>query len=308
MKTVLVTGGAGFIGSALCRSLLAEGLKVVVFDNFTGNTYANIDALLPHKNYVMIEVNVNNLDIVEQFFKEYKFDIIYHLAANTSIPRGQDDVYVDIQNTFLSTISILQMAVKYNVKKFVFTSSSTIYGESENSFEELSPMCPISFYGAAKMSSEAYISAFSSRYGIKTWIIRFCNVIGPNTNHGIISDVKKKIQKKTELLHLLGDGKQEKPFLYIEDAIDGLLYVVNHAKGEYNTFLIGNKDTSSVRRIAEIALEETHTDARILFDNAPSWSGDVHQYKYDISKVMKLGWKPKYSSEDAIRKSFKNLK
>lgn len=308
MKTILVTGGAGFIGSALCRRLLSEGSKVVAMDNFSGNSHGFIDDLLPNKHFEMIKVDVNNHDVVDLFFKKNKFDALYHLAANTNIPLGQDNIDIDIQNTFLTTISILQMAVEYNVKQFVFTSSSTIYGELDTVITETSAMRPISYYGAAKMSSEAFVSAFCSRYGIKTWVIRFCNVIGPNTNHGIISDIKKKIENNSEVLHLLGDGKQEKPFLYIDDAIDGLLYVVRHAHGEYNTYLIGNKDTCTVRKIAEIALEETHTGAQILFDNTPSWSGDVKHYRYDISRVMNLGWQPKYSSEEAIRKSFKNSK
>ena len=305
MRTVLVTGGAGFIGSALCGRLLSGGIRVVAFDNFYGNSHGYVDKLLQNQYFEMVKVDVNNHDIVERFFRKYKFDTIYHLAANTSISRGQNDINIDIQNTFLSTISILQMAVKYKIMKFVFTSSSTIYGVSDTAFDEASSMYPISYYGAAKMSCEAFISAFCSRYGIKTWIIRFCNVVGPNITHGIISDIKKKIKAKQVVLHLLGNGKQEKPFLYIDDAIDGLLYVENHAQEKYNIYLIGNKDSLTVKRIAEIALEVTHTDAQILFDNTPSWSGDVYQYKYNIKKVLELGWKPKYNSEEAIRKSFR---
>lgn len=305
MKTVLVTGGAGFIGSALCKRLLAEDCKVVAFDNFSGDSHGYIDDLLPHKNFEMIKVDVNNIEVEELFFKKYKFDTIYHLAANTSIPKGQDDIDVDIRNTFFTTISILQLAVKYNVKKFVFTSSSTIYGLANNSFDEASAMNPISYYGASKLSCEAFISAFCHRYDIQSWIIRFCNVVGPTAKRGVVSDIKKQVKEGKDVIHLLGDGKQEKPFLYVDDAIDGLLYVVNHAKDRQNTYLIGNGDTISVRRIAEIALEETKHQAYIFFDNATTWSGDVQKYRYDVSKAKQLGWQSKYNSEEAIRKSFK---
>lgn len=305
MMTVLVTGGAGFIGAALCKRLLAEGLKVVAFDNFSGNYHGFVDDLLPHKNFEMIEVDVNNLEAEEIFFKKYKFDTIFHLAANTNIPKGQDDIGVDLRNTFLTTINILQLAVKYNAKKFVFTSSSTIYGLSDYALGESSVMHPISYYGASKLSCEAFISAFCHRYDIQSWIIRFCNVVGPTAERGIVSDIKKQIKEGKDVIHLMGDGRQEKPFLYIDDAIDGLLYVVNHAMGRLNTYLIGNSDTIIVRRIAEIALEETKHHAYIFFDNAPTWSGDVQKYSYDVSKAGQLGWQSKFNSEEAIRKSFK---
>lgn len=302
---VLVTGGAGFIGSTLCKRLLAEGYKVIAFDNFSGNSHGYLEDILPHKNFEMIKVDVNNIEVEEIFFKKYKFDTIYHLAANTSIPKGQDDIELDLRNTFFTTINILQLAVKYNVKKFIFTSSSTIYGLADYSFDETSVMYPISYYGASKLSCEAFISAFCYRYDIQSWIIRFCNVVGPTAKRGIVSDIKKQIKAEKDVIHLLGDGKQEKPFLYIDDAIDGLLYVVNHANDKLNTYLIGNGDTISVRRIAEIALEETKHHSYIFFDNAPTWSGDVRKYSYDVSKAKQLGWQSKFNSEEAIRKSFK---
>lgn len=305
MNTVLVTGGAGFMGSALCKQLLSEGLKVVAFDNFSGNSHGYIDDLLSSKNFEMRKVDVNNLEVEELFFKKYKFDIIYHLSANTSIPKGQDDIEIDLRNTFFSTINILQLAVKYNVKKFVFTSSSTIYGLSNDSLDEASAMHPISYYGASKLSCEAFISAFSHRYNIQTWIIRFCNVVGPTAKRGVVSDIKEQINEGNDIIHLLGDGKQEKPFLYIDDAIDGMLYVVDHAKERQNTYLIGNSDTITIRRIAEIALEETKHNAFVFFDNAPTWPGDVQKYCYDVSKAKELGWQSKYNSEEAIRNSFK---
>ena len=305
MKTVLVTGGAGFIGSALCKRLLGNGFKVIAFDNFSGDSHGYVDDLLPYNNFEMIKVDVNNIEVEEMLFKKYKFDTIYHLAANMNIPKGQDDIEIDLRNTFFSTNNILQLAVKYNVKKFVFTSSSTIYGFADYSFDEDSSMHPISYYGASKLSSEAFISAFSHKYGIQSWIIRFCNVVGPIAKRGVISDIKKQIKEGKDIIHLLGDGKQEKPFLYIDDAIDGLLYVVNNAKDRLNIYLIGNNDTITVRRIAEIALEETNHYAYIFFDNTPTWSGDVQKYRFDVRKAKQLGWQSKYNSEEAIRKSFK---
>ena len=302
---MLVTGGAGFIGSALSKRLLSEGLKVVVFDNYSGNSNGFIDDLILHENFEIVKVDINNLEVEEIYFRKYKFDTIFHLASNTSISKGQNDIEIDIRNTFFPTINILQLAVNYNVRKFVFTSSSTIYGLADYSFDETSVMHPISYYGASKLSCEAFISAFSHRYDIQTWIIRFCNVVGPTAKQGVVCDIKEQIKEGNEIIHLLGDGKQEKPFLYIDDAIDGLLYVVDHSNERLNTYLIGNSDTITVRRIAEIALEETKSKACICFNNDYTWSGDVQKYRYDLSKAKLLGWQSKYNSEEAIRKSFK---
>lgn len=303
--TCLVTGGAGLIGSALCKRLLSEGNHVIAIDKLVWGNIGSLNEIINDDNFSFVKADVLDKPLLEDVFENNRIDIIYHLASNTSIPQGQSNVKIDINDTLLTTISVLEMAVKYNVKQFVFTSSSTVYGNGEYIFDEQTVMRPISFYGAAKLSSEAFISAYSSRYDIQTWIVRLCNVIGPNTTHGIIYDIKNKLKGQDEVLHLLGDGLQEKPFIYIDDAIDGIQHIVNHATEQQNAYLVGNRDTVTVKRIAEIALEELNCSANIVFDNTPSWSGDVKKYYFNIRRVSELGWSPKYNSEIAVRKSFK---
>ena len=305
MKTVLVTGGAGLIGSTLCRKLVSMGYCVLAIDNMSLGTIENVEDLLSGGRFILINENLLNLSALNKVFEEYNIDTIYHLASNTSIPRGQQNMELDFNNTFLITINLLQMASKYKIKKFVFTSSSTIYGNSEYDINEYTLMHPISFYGAAKMSCEAFISAFSSCFNIQAWILRLCNVVGTHVNHGIVYDLKQQINNGNKIIKVLGDGCQEKPFLYVDDAIEGIIYVTSNTTEMLNIYLIGNRDTITIHKIAEIALEENKIEAGILVDKTPTWSGDVQKYKYDISKVVSLGWEPRYTSEEAIRKSFK---
>ena len=224
------------------------------------------------------------------------------MASNTSVRLSQVNASVDIDKTLRTTLSILQLAAKYGIKRLVFTSSSTVYGNQDCSFSECSSTKPISIYGASKLASEAYISAYCSKYDIQTWVIRLCNVVGEDMHHGIIGDINKQIRQGVKILELLGTGYQEKPFLYVEDAVDGIIYIVKHATEQYNLFQVGNEDTITVKRIAEIAAETYHIG--FSFNQASiAWQGDVERYRYDINKVKALGWYPKYNSEQTIRKT-----
>lgn len=299
---ILVTGGVGFIGGHLCRRLIKEGNEVTAVDDFSNAYIDNIQDFSEDAHFKIIKCDVSDIVQTEQIFKNTQFDIIFHLASNTSVRLSQANATIDIDKTLRTTLTILQLTAKYGVKKLVVTSSSTVYGNQVGPFSECSLTKPISIYGASKLASEAYISAFCSKYDIQTWIIRLCNVVGEDMHHGIIGDIKKQIRQGVKTLELLGTGYQEKPFMYVDDAVDGIIYIVNHASEQYNLYLLGNEDTISVKRIAEIAAEGYQID--FSFNQASiAWQGDVERYKYDINKIKSLGWSPKYSSEQTIRKS-----
>lgn len=297
---ILVTGGRGFIGKHLCRHLALKGNRIISVDkkNYKHTPHLN------HINEIQLDIT-KDIDKLDKLFKNGKIEMIYHLASNTSIPIGQTNITVDLTDTFESTLVMLRMAVKYNVRGFVFTSSSTVYGKCDVKFsEDTSIFKPISNYGAAKLASEGFINAYCHVNNIKSWIIRCGNIIGEDSEHGVIYDLCRKIEKKEQVIYLLGDGNQEKPFLYIDDFIRGLDCIVNNATEDHCIYLLGNDSTTSLKKIAIIA-ENIHPHIRIMWDNLPTWNGDVTNYVYDISKIKALGWKPTYTSDEAVSLSLK---
>ena len=224
---ILVTGGAGFIGSHIIDYLLARGDEVVCVDNFSLGKKENLNDALKNKHFHLHNFNLLELDKLREVFNDGEFDIVYHLAANSDIQAGCYNVEIDLRNTFLTTFNILSCMRTYGVNEIIFASSSAIYGDLDQRLSEhIGPLFPISNYGAAKLSSEAYISAFCENYTMKAWIIRFPNVVGWRLTHGVIYDLLNRLENdQTELL-VLGNGKQQKPYLYIDDLISGLVSIL----------------------------------------------------------------------------------
>lgn len=305
MSNILVTGGAGFIGSHLCRRLVAEGNSVVAIDNLSQGTIELIKDLQTADGFTFIEADIFDAVKMQSLFKHNQFDMVYQLVANTSVQRGGYSPILDIRETLSSTIEILNYVAEFGVKKFAYMSSSTVYGTmNEVMRESTAHLQPISFYGAAKLAGEAFASAFSSMYGIQMWVLRLSNVVGADATHGIVHDIKEKLQADTKELHLLGDGTQAKPFIHVDDVVDGILHAINRLNDQYNVIQVGNEQQITMREVAEIILKELNLGAKILFsDTATTWAGDVERYRYDVTKLRSLGWAPKWNTREAIRHS-----
>lgn len=304
---ILVTGGAGFIGSHLCRKLVCEGNSVVAVDNLAQGDTELISDLIKDDNFTFVEADVFDVVKMQSLFKHTKFDMVYQLVANTSVQRGGYSPMLDIRETLSSTIEVLNYVAQFGVKKFAYMSSSTVYGTmNEVMRESTAHLQPISFYGAAKLAGEAFASAFSSMYGIQMWVLRLSNVVGADATHGIVHDIKEKLQKDTNELHLLGDGTQAKPFIHVDDVVEGILHAIKKLTDQYNVIQVGNEQQISMREVAEIILKELNLDTKIVFsDVATTWAGDVERYRYDVTKLRSLGWSPKWNTREAIRNSVK---
>jgi len=301
---VLVTGGAGFIGSHLIDSLIEEGNHVVCIDDLSLGRVENIEQHLNNPRFKFIKLDILKRPELHRLFKENKFECVFHMAANSDIRMGARYMNIDLERTFLTTYSILENMKNHHVRNIVFPSSSAIYGEAERLLSENSgPLRPVSFYGAAKLCSEAYISAASENYGIKAWIIRFPNVAGERATHGAIFDFINKLKKNPEELVILGDGKQQKPYLYVKDLIEAILFVWKNSNERLNCFNVAADSFTTVTRIAEIVAEEMELkDVKFTYTGGDrGWTGDVPRFRYDISKVNKLGWKADRSSDEAVR-------
>ena len=302
---ILVTGGAGFIGSHLCDVLIADGHNVTVVDNLVLGKVENIEHLINNPNFRFFKEDLNNGHAMNMIFMDGEFDMVYHLAANSDIQKGGKDPMVDYQLTFNTTFNVLQMMKKYEVKKFFFASTSAIYGETYDVLnEDYGPLKPVSNYGAGKLASEAFISAFASTYHIQTWITRFPNVVGERFTHGVIYDFIHKLQKNPNELEVLGNGEQCKPYVYVKDLVAGIQFVINNSNEPYNVYMLGSDTRTKVKDIAAMVIEEMGLNASIHYTGGDrGWVGDVPEFRYDLTKVNNLGWKASYDSNGAVRKA-----
>ena len=304
---VLVTGGAGFIGSHLCKRLVEEGHQVVAIDNLSNGSKENLKELEENPQFTLYEFDVNNTFKLRSVFGAHPFDIVFHLAANADVVKGEENPMEDVHNTLLTTINVLEMMRIFGVKKFFLASSSTVYGNVEDRIQErCTVMRPISHYGAAKLASEAFVSSFCNLHGFQVWIARFCNAVGPNMTHGVIPDLIRKLNKHPSRLEVYGDGTQTKPYIYIDDLLDGVMCLIDKANDRYNAYLVGTDSNMTVEQIAKLVMEERNISTPIEFEKEYiGWKGDVSEYRYDVTRLRMFGWTPNYSAEEAIRKAVK---
>ncbi len=299
---VLVTGGAGFIGSHVVDRLVSGGEEVVVVDNLS----SGVSFLNPNAEF--LKIDLADRDAVEDVFKRYKFDEVWHIAANPDVRVGSENPDEIYRNNVLATYNLLEAMRKAGVDRIVFTSTSTVYGEAELiPTPEEYPTVPISIYGASKLACEALISSYCHTFDMQSWIYRFANVIGKRSNHGVIYDFIMKLRKNPEELEILGNGEQNKSYIYISDCVDAMFFGLK-AEERVNILNIGSEDQIKVKRIAEIVSEEMGLDPVFRFTGGDrGWKGDVPVMLLSIEKLKSMGWRPKYNSEQAVRMAVRDL-
>ena len=304
LMKILVTGGAGFIGSHLVDRLLEKRQSVVCVDNLLLGRRDFLTNAMKNKNFTFYNFDLLDIDKLDKLFKEQQFDFIYHLAANSDIRAGVADTSTDLNLTFKLTYNILECMRVNKVNKILFTSSPTVFGDTDKPLTEDLPMKPESLYGASKLASEAYIRAFSSLYGFQSWMLRLSNMVGGRATHGILYDFVYKVQNNPNELIVLGDGKQCKPYMYVQELIDCIFFVVENATDQVNTFNVGPKDGARVSEIAKLFLKYFGKDHKIKYTGGKTgWKGDVPFYSHNSEKLNNLGWAPKLSSIEAVEKA-----
>ncbi len=299
-----VAGGAGFIGSHLVDRLMESGHTVVVADNLCLGKKELLARHFGTERFCFYETDVANSQEVEHLIELHAIDRVYHFAANSDIRKSGKDPAIDIHDTFGTTLAILQAMRKQHVKELVFASTSAVYGnrQGETLTEDIGGLVPVSYYGGAKLASEAFISAFSAMCDMQVNIIRFPNVVGERLTHGVIYDFVRKLKLNSEELEILGDGKQEKPYIYVGDLIDAILMLPFIEEG-VQIFNAGVESSTSVSRIADIVCEEMGlTGVKYKFTGGSvGWKGDVAKFQYDLSKIHQTGWLAKHTSDEAVR-------
>ena len=302
---VFVTGGAGFIGSHLVDKLIERGDTVTVYDNLSSGKNQFIQHHLNRSDFTFIKDDLLNLDHLTKAIADH--DVVFHMAANPFVRLGEEQTDLDLQQGVIATYNVLEAMRLNNIKKMVFSSSSVVYGETtaETLPETFGPSLPISLYGAGKLGGEGLISAYCGTFDFQAWIFRFANIVGLRGTHGVIVDFIAKLRKNPKELEILGDGKQQKPYLHVLDCVDAILYGFDHADEHINLFNIGCDSNTTVTRIAELVVEEMGLQ-NVSFKytgGKRGWKGDVPRFQLDTTKLKRLGWTATRTSDEAVRKA-----
>ena len=308
-KKILVTGGAGFIGSHLVDELINQENDVIVFDNLSSGKMEFIEHHLKNSRFRLVKGDLLDQDKIIKTCNG--IDLVYHVAANPDVRLGASDTKVHFDQNILATYNLLEAVRINNVKQLAFTSTSTVYGEANimPTPEEYGPLIPISLYGASKLACEALITSYSHTFDIQAWIFRFANIVGPRSTHGITVDFINKLKSNPDKLEILGDGKQEKSYLHVSECVNAILFAIENSKEEVNIFNIGSEDTINATTIGKIVVEEMSLNNVEFFYTGGSrgWKGDVPRMRLGIEKLKGLGWKPVYTSEQSIRETARSL-
>ncbi|RJU89255.1 MAG: NAD-dependent epimerase/dehydratase family protein [Candidatus Poseidoniales archaeon] len=301
---VLVTGGAGFIGSHLIDRLVGRGDNVVVLDNLSSGQLAFIQNHIDDGNVVMVNGDLRSLEDVMKAMS-MDIDTVFHLAANPDIRLGTRVTNTDLEQGTVATYNVVEAMRRCDVKRIAFASSSVVYGEGAPmpTPENHGPCMPISLYGASKQAGEGLISSWVGTFGLQAWVFRFANIIGARGTHGVIFDFIHKLKADPSRLEVLGNGLQEKSYMEVGDCVDAILHVMQTAEEPLNLYNLGSHDTASVRRIAEIVVEVTGcTDASIEYTGGDrGWAGDIPKARLGIEKMLATGFDVNMNSDEAIR-------
>lgn len=307
---ILVTGAAGFIASNLIPRLLRRGDEVVGIDNFFLGKRAYV---AEHERFTFHEFDLLDLDRLVEAVEAFRPDRIWHFAANSDISYGTKYTDFDLKGGTLVTYNVLETMRRTGVKEIVFSSSGAVYGEPSvmPTPEDYGPILPISLYAASKVACETLVTAFTHNYDFRAWIFRFGNIVGPNPTHGVIHDFVLRLRDDPTSLTVLGDGSQSKPYVYVEDCLDGMQFGVATAAEHVNVFNLAVDDQTSVKEIAEWTIEAMKIDRSAItvdYGTGPrGWRGDVPVVKLDTRRMSALGWRPKLSSSEAVRRTIADV-
>ncbi|PSH01396.1 MAG: UDP-glucose 4-epimerase [Nanohaloarchaea archaeon QH_8_44_6] len=295
---ILVTGGAGFIGSRLCEEL-DKNHSITIIDNLSSGKNENVS-----ESIEMVNADIKSKKEIEPHFED--LDTVFHFAANPKVNTFPGDRDKDFEENLQGTKNVLDACIENNVDEVVFASSSVVYGEeTEIPTPENANLDPISMYGATKAGGEHICQIYSQIFDINLTILRLANIVGKRNRKGVIYDFVHKLKENPRELEILGNGKQRKSYLHVEDTVEGIIKAWKSGRKVFN---IGSRDSIDVDGIAEIVSEEMNLNPDLSYTGGKKgWKGDVPEMRLDISKLENEGWKPERNSRESVRKTVREL-
>ncbi|EQB64388.1 MAG: hypothetical protein AMDU2_EPLC00015G0002 [Thermoplasmatales archaeon E-plasma] len=305
-KRILFTGGCGFIGSNFVRKIHNNN-EITIMDNLSGGKEEFLSDLISKGKVKLLKRDIRD---PSSFNNMSEFDMVIHLAADSDVRQGAIDHKFSLDTNVIGTFNLLEFMKEKGVREMIFSSTSAVTGDTDvlPTPETFGPCLPISSYGASKLASEAFISSYSHYHGIKASIFRFANVVGRNSTHGVIFDFINKLKKNNKYLEILGDGSQSKSYIHVDDCVDAMIHVFNRTT-KTDIVNLGNSEVTSVKKIAETVIEQMGLKGiPMKFTGGPEgrgWKGDIKHAFLSIDKMTSLGWKNRYSSDEAVNQAVK---
>lgn len=304
----LVTGAAGFIGSHLVDRLLALGHQVTGLDNFSTGQEMFLEQASSHPHFRLVRADILDAEALEAAMQGAEF--VFHLAANADVRFGTEHPWKDLEQNTLGTWRVLEAMRKLGVRRLGFASTGSIYGEPE--VFPTPEDCPFpvqtSLYGASKLAAEGFIEAYAEGFGIQSYIFRFVSILGERYSHGHVFDFYKQLREHPEELYVLGNGRQRKSYLYVEDCIDAMLLAVEKAAGRVNIFNLGTDEYCEVNDSIAWITERLGLQPRLIYSGGDrGWIGDNPFIFLDCTRIRALGWRPRLTIREGVLRTLDYL-
>ncbi len=296
-----VTGGAGFIGSSLVDRLLADGHSVVAYDNFSTGQEPFIERARGQDAFTLVTGDTLNVPALNAAMTDV--DVVFHLAANADVRFGTDHPSKDLEQNTIATFNVLEAMRANGVKRIVFSSTGSVYGEAPVIPTPEDAPFPVqtSLYGASKLAGEGLIQAYCEGFGFQGHIFRFVSILGERYTHGHVFDFYRQLRQHPEKLQVLGNGKQRKSYLYVQDCIDAILLALDKAQDRVNVFNLGTDEYCHVNDSIGWITGHLGLQPTLEYTGGDrGWIGDNPFIFLDCARIRALGWRPTLTIRDGI--------
>lgn len=309
MIKAFVTGCAGFIGSNLADRLLKDGYCVVGLDNFSTGQERFLDSALANPNFKLVRGDLLDERLLSDAMDSC--DMVFHFAANADVRFGTEHPRKDLEQNTIATFNVLEAMRANNVKRIAFPSTGSVYGEASVIPTPENAPFPIqtSLYAASKLACEGLIAAYCEGFGFQSWIFRFVSILGERYTHGHVFDFYKQLKTDPNHLRILGNGRQRKSYLYIQDCLDAVQIAINKATDKVNIFNLGEDGYCEVNDSIGWICETIGVEPLLVYTGGNrGWIGDNPFIFLDTNKIRSLGWSPKYTIKEGVVKTVEFLK
>ena len=303
-----ITGGAGFIGSNLADRLLQDGHDVMIFDNFSTGQPEFLEEAQRSARFSPVRGDTLDLECLTRAMRDA--DFVFHLAANADVRFGTDHPRRDLEQNTIATFNVLEAMRANAVQRIAFASTGSSYGEPHLFPTPEDAPFPIqtSLYGASKLAAEGLIEAYCEGFGLQGHILRFVSTLGERYTHGHVFDFYKQLRQHPDTLHILGDGKQRKSYLYVQDCVDAILLAVEKAQKDVDIFNLGTDEYCQVDDSIDWICEYLAVSPRRFYSGGErGWVGDSPFIFLDCSRIRALGWRPKLSIREGVIRTLQYL-